>query len=158
MAYTTPTDLRNALAPLDGQAGGATAAEMTDPELVDAIAEAQSRVDAKLAEHYTVPFVDGSVPAIVVQLTRDIAAYFVTLTHRRSQPLADDHPVRLRYAEATAMLDALSGGDATIPGLSESASSAVAVQNVNGDEPFFTMSDFDLAAGPWAPPYPSPYG
>lgn len=104
-------------------------------------------MDSKLAGRYAVPFADGDVPGLVALLTRDVAAYGATLTHRRFQPLDERHPVALRYAKATALLDALSDGDAAIPGEAVSAAGAVAVENPY-DGTLFLPEDFDLGPAP----------
>jgi phage gp36-like protein len=121
--YTTVTDLRFALAPQGGQ-GPATAAQLSDNELADAISEAAQQVDARLGGLYTVPFPDGQVPPLVAQLTRDLAAYGATLTHRRFQPLADEHPVALRYEHAIALLKELASGKASLEGSPAGVSTA----------------------------------
>lgn len=117
MAYTTVADLRDALAPVGGgQQGAATAAALTDAELLDQIVEAGREIDARLADRYTVPFPLDAVPPLVAQLTRDVAAYLATLTHRRFQALDDRHPVVLRYRRAQGILGDLQAGRASLEG------------------------------------------
>lgn len=99
MPYATPTTVREALAP-EGDSTQATAAGLNNAQLSDAIVEATSEVDARLAP---APFADP-VPAIVAAITRDIAAYLATLTHRRGNPLPQGHPVLLRYQRAEQLL------------------------------------------------------
>lgn len=113
--YTTIEDLRLALAP-QGDQGPATAAALSDDELQDAIVEAGREVDARLGGRYTVPFNLDQAPPLVAQITRDLAAYSATLTHRRHHALADNHPVVLRYQAAKALLADLQTGKATLEG------------------------------------------
>lgn len=147
MPYTSVDDLRLALSP-GGVQDKATASDLSEDELADAIGEAQAEVDARLGARYTVPYADGQVPPLVAQLTRDVAAYGATLTHRRFQPLAQDHPVRLRYDKAQALLVQLARGTATIPDAEVVASTTdVAVANpYEGD--LFVLQDFDLGPAP----------
>lgn len=144
--YTSIPDLRDALAPR-GKQDDATAAALSNAELADQILEAQQQIDAQLAQRYTVPFAVGEVPQLVAQLTRDIAAYTATLVHRRHHPLADNHPVLLRYRGAIALLGKLAKGDAEIPGLSGSQGSGQVYLPYSGD--LFGAADFGI--GPVAP-------
>ena len=113
MAYCAPADVRQVLAP-DGDASHdtATAASLSDAELLVAIADASAQVDASVGESYPTPF--DPVPVLVRGLTRDVAAYLATLTYRRGNPLADDHPVALRYARARALLTDIATGRLSI--------------------------------------------
>src|SRR3954463_10997354 len=125
MSYATPATVREALAP-EGDTGAATAAALTDEQLSDAIAEAQSEVDARLAQ---APFADGSVPGVVSSITRDVAAYLATLTHRRGNPLPSDHPVALRYLRAEQLLGQGAAGNLELGGDAGSGSSEAQVAN-----------------------------
>lgn len=153
MAYTTVDDLRGALNPGAVQ-DQATASNLSEDELADAIGEAQAEVDALLGGRYAVPFADPpNTPPLVAQLTRDVAAYGATLTHRRFQPLAQDHPVRLRYDKAQRMLAALSKGTAVLEGVDlDLATTDIAVANPYDGE-LFLPDDFDIGPsrerGPW---------
>ena len=147
MAYTTPAAVRLALSPDgDTSANLGTAAALDDTALNDAIAEVQAEVDARLSGRFTVPFQDGSVPAVVAQIVRDLAAYKATLTYRRNVPVPDNDPVALRNAQAFALLIALQNGQAGIVGASGEQGStpeAVAYNIIDGD--LFSLQDFSLA-------------
>jgi phage gp36-like protein len=121
-AYTALTDLRYALAP-GGGSDPATASSLTDVELGDAIEEASAEVDAELAALYAVPL-DDPVPPIVARITRDIAAYLATLTHRRGVPLSTDDPARLRGDQARALLRRIGSGQAGLVGVGGTSDAA----------------------------------
>lgn len=147
MPYTDPTDLRLALAPA-GDTGPATAASLTDAELADAIGEAQQEVDARLSDQYGVPFADGAVPALVAQVTRDLAAFKATLVHRRGNPLDSRDPVWLRYEHALSLLRQMGRGEVDLPGVADTASSGEAAVVNPYEGTLFGLSDFGLGVRP----------
>lgn len=128
MGYVTPDAVRIAADP-EWQAGsdqpasgGQSAAELSDGQLADAIAEASTRVDVYLAGRYTTPVapVDPNVtpltyPGPVAVWTRDIALYFATLTFLRGAPLEANDPVNLRYTAAMTDLAAARDGKLSLP-------------------------------------------
>lgn len=131
--YATPADVRKVLAP-DGDTGPSTAASLDDPALEDAIQEAEQQVDAALAGRYPVPFGTGvypQVPPMIVQLTRDMAAYEATLRFFRGQPLPAGHPVLLRAQRAQQTLRDMSSGRVELPETvpQETPTSQASVQN-----------------------------
>lgn len=143
MAYADTGTVRDILDP-DGARGPGTAACLSDDKLQEAIDEATSEVDGRLAVRYSTPFADPA-PALVANITRDVAAYLATLTHRKGNPMAQDDPVRLRYARASTLLAQLvSGGVSLDVGLNPPADEAqvVVVNPYEGD--LFTMDDFGL--------------
>lgn len=146
MPYATPTTVREALSP-EGDTGPATAAQLSDDQLNDAIAEATSEIDAVVKG---APFADGEEPAIIKAIARDVAGYLATLTHRQGNPLPPEHPVALRYKRAEALLAAAAAGklDLTEEVETEARGGNVAVVNpYEGD--LFTFEDLGL--GPMPP-------
>lgn len=142
--YTTVEDLLYALAP-GGQdtRSGDTAASLERTQLEDAITEASQEIDLRLAQRYTVPF--EPVPPIIAQLTRDIAAYGATLTHRRGNPLGQDHPIRLRYTKATGLLDKIADGTIELDeaeGVARDSGEAFVVNPYEGN--LWDLDSFDL--------------
>lgn len=127
MAYSTVKMVRQALVPSStGEQPVSptnTAADLTDTQLLDAIAEADSTIDGYVGRFYAVPIAlivadsdeDGPVGAIphpIDYWSRNLAAYNATLTLRGSQDFTDDDPVARRYK---ATMDALKGvGNGTI--------------------------------------------
>lgn len=108
--YTTRTQLREALSPGGDPDDPGSASSLDDDTLDLAIREAQSEVDAKVPG---APFT-RTVPDVVATITRDIAAYLATMTHRRGEPMTVDDPVRLRYGRAKGLLDDLAKGAASV--------------------------------------------
>lgn len=148
--YVTPEQVRDALAPDGVDPDNATAASDSDSALVDRIVEAADQVDAELGRRYTVPFT-GTVPSLVVSLTRDIAAYLATLTFRRGDPVPSGDPVALRYDRALKLLADLSSGKAELPTDSGGEAETGQVEVVNPYEgDLFGVDDFAVGPDPGA--------
>lgn len=142
--YTSVADLRGALAPA-GDASAATAASLPDAELTDAIDEAGQEVDARLSDRYTVPFGEP-FPPLVVQITRDLAAWRATLTHRRSNPVDPNDPVRLRYMDALALLKQIGKGEVDLDVAGTGAGEPTVINPLSTD--LFSLADVGLVERP----------
>lgn len=173
MSYSTPEMVRKAVAP-SASADGAlpanathTAADLSNAQLADAIAEADSTIDSYIGRFYTTPVEPEGDPAAIPHpidfWSRNIAAYNATLTYRGSQDLSEDDPISRRYRATMEALKAVNAGSAQLLiGLNEgdhSAASAAAPYNpLSGD--LFTVDDFDLRPPNFDPVYgvaPSPF-
>lgn len=149
--YTIPARVRAVVAPAASTEGSASG--LSDSELQEAIDEASTIIDSRLASDYTVPFPDP--PPAVQIIARDLAAYLATLTYRKGNPLPDNDPVARRYAVATGLLDEIVKGKAILPQLGSGDAGQAAVQNAyEGD--LFRLEDFGLGATGYAP-VPGPY-
>lgn len=153
--YTTPSKVRGALTPSGSESDLSTAAGFSDVQLNATIIEAQAVVDSYLSSQYPVPLPaavlqpDGTAPEPVGSLTRDIAAYYATLTYRRGKDITETDPVVRRYNAAINLLARLASGQSTIPGLENPAGGGgdmVAVVNVLPD----IFGQEDLMAPPLA--------
>lgn len=130
------------LAPGGSDTTNATAAALTDGQLQESIDEATAQVNGKARG---APYNDPA-PPLIAQVTRDLAAYFATLTHRRSQPLPADHPVALRYAAASRMLDGMQKGTVELPAPPAGSVEASAVVN-QLDGALFPLEGLGLGYG-----------
>ena len=168
MAYSTPAMVRQALTTTStgtqpSPASG-TAADMTDPELNNAIAEADSTIDAYLTARYATPVAQTGTPAAtphpIDYWSRNIAAYLATLTFRGSMDFSDTDPVVRRYKDTMAALREVQGGrmHLLIPANEGTASAVAASSPINpyiGD--LWTVDDFSVN-GSDHPGLPSGYG
>lgn len=156
MAYATPQTVRQALSP-DGTNAPGTAASLSDAQILDAISEATTELDGRLAARYKVPFPDPA-PALIQAVVRDIAAYLATLTYRKGNPLLPDDPVRLRYSRASSMLTDIAAGKVELPAggitVPETGGHAAVVNPYEGD--LFELRDLGLY--PARPGIGVPYG
>lgn len=125
--YCTVKDVRTALT------SGAVreyAAELEDWQIEDAINAAEGVVNTYISIRYTVPVVEieeddpdnpGSIivneiaPSPIRYWTRDIAAWYCTLTHRMSKDISEDDPIRLRRNEIIDMLTAVRDRKSNLP-------------------------------------------
>lgn len=121
MAYSTPALVRKAITPTsDGSepdplpAVPRTAADLSDAQLSDAIAEADSTIDGYIGNFYTVPVAAaGDPPAVPSPLpywSRTIAAYLAVNAVRGELDMDDANPVLRRYKDVLAALEAVSAG------------------------------------------------
>lgn len=168
MPYSLPADVRNALAPgvwpvPTGQTAPktGTAADLSDPQLADAIADADSLIDSYLSPYYVTPVAQdpntGRLPSEVTAWSRNVAAYNATLTYRRGKDLAATDPVALRYAQTMQTLQQVLNGKIrlrNVPTLEGDIGGASVGQVIN---PYvgsmFGLDDFGIGTsnqfGPW---------
>lgn len=163
MPYSSPAMVRMALVPSsDGSKPDPpsnTGADLSDAQLSDAIAEADSVIDSYIGHYYAVPVAPilsgenedgitvGAIPHPVDYWSRNIAAYNATLSFREGQDFADTDPVARRYSATMLALTAVMRGQATlqIPDNTGPAAATGAGQPVNpyaGD--LFDPRDWNL--------------
>lgn len=117
--YSSPADVRNALTPGADDADLTTAASFSDAQIEDAIKEADGTIDTFVASKYGIPQDSGDPTVAIYPVrawSRDIAAYLVTLTYRKSKDLQPDDPIRLRFNWVMGILEKIASGD-LIPNL-----------------------------------------
>lgn len=140
--YVTPAEVRAVLAPDGGDQPStdpATAAELSDPILTQAITDAQSEVDARIAARYVLPL--ATVPPIIAEITCHIASYLASLTWRKDRDVETQRdPIALRYTRVRNLLESIVSG--TIPLDVERVDSADVVNPYEGQ--LFTPDDFHL--------------
>lgn len=168
MAYSTPAMVRIA-ANADGSDGttpptpiSRTAADFTDAQLLDFIAEADAIIDSFLTRFYAVPVQpvlnDGSglgdgaavgeIPHPIDHFSRNLALYFATLSLRKGADFTDQDPIARRYAATMTVLNDIAGGKIrlSLPDNTTSASGVGAGQAINptyvGN--LFDARDFNL--------------
>lgn len=154
--YCTAADVRLALAPLSDYNDVATAAKLTDPQIEDAISEAEGIVDSYTSARYTIPLVGTipspiTAPAPVRGLTRSVAAYLAALTFRKNKDLTEDDPIRLRYGVALGVLTSIRDRKANLDEEVflpvDDESQGVTVVNLY-EGTLFTMADVGLVPDP----------
>lgn len=172
MPYSTVIEVRNALSPGAFDDGDApysngnltrTAADLSNEQLDDAIAEADSLIDSYIGGRYATPvLLDFSgapylaVPHPLDYWSRNLAAYNATLTYRKSQDFTDNDPVARRYTLTMAALTSVRDGKSTlnIP-INATDSGQVGAGPVYNNYPYelFPTRDFDLAPAIAPGPY-----
>lgn len=151
--YATAGDVRSAVARnldrLD------YTSSLDDFQFEQQIANAQAEVDGRLRGRYSVPFDNlelyEAVPALVVAITTDIAAYLSTLTYYQETELLADDPLTLRYNRAIMLLKDIAMGDIDL----DVGDGAGVAPDIGGLGPpvnpytgsMFGLSDFGLGYG-----------
>lgn len=156
--YSSVFDVRNALTPGASSSDATTASSLSEAQIVDAINEADSRIDGYLPADYTVPMqeiqqsTEDPLPPpqevahnLIRFWSRDIAAYLATLTFKRNKDVSSDDPVRLRYNMAMSDLEKVARGILVLP---PDATPGDEVGNVfianQYEGRMFGLEDFDL--------------
>lgn len=154
MPYSTPAMVRLAASPSsDGEPSlelTHTAADLTDEQLLDTIAEADALIDSYLVAYYTTPVVltsEGKAPHPIDFWSRDIALYMATLIHRGTLDFSDQDPVARRRSYVMDSLNAVAAGKMrlSLPNNTSSSAGVGAGHPLNpyvGD--MWTPDDFNL--------------
>lgn len=164
--YCTVSDVKAALTPGASEATSAeaTAVNLPNWQIEDAIAEATGTVRLYVAGRYTVPEPDTEIteyplsdpptqttvalaPYPVRGWTRNVAAYLLTLTFKRNQDLKKDDPIRLRHIMTMGQLEAVRNRSLDIPGfvIVDSDDQGVHVENLYQGQ-LFSLEDFMLTS------------
>lgn len=169
MAYSTVVEVRNALSPApnsapwedgdqpDSSDPTGTAADLSNGQLEDAIAEADALIDSFLGALYVVPVINGpdgtvylAVPHPLDYWSRNIAAYNATLTYRKSQDFTDDDPVARRYKATYGYLLLVQQGKIVLsipPSIADTAGEGAGPVINPNQGALFLPADFSLAYG-----------
>jgi phage gp36-like protein len=158
VSYAPASEVRAAVSPRTGATPNPptetthTAADMSNAQLLDALAEADATIDSYIAGRYVTPVAladDGKAPPPVWFWSRNIAAYLATLTQRNSADFTDNDPIARRYNATMLALTAVRDGKAPLPLPADSGSDVgtgagvgAAVNPYSGQ--LFTSRDWDL--------------
>jgi hypothetical protein len=162
--YATLADLRLTMDGTD--AGSGTAAQLTDAQLNLALQAASNRVSVYAGNIFDGSSQQATPPDIFHDLTLDLAAFWATVTYRKSKAIAPDDPVRLRYNDAQGILNAVRDGklrlDIRAPG-GPGEEIGVVINNIpnvfNGDDsntvynPMTGFLEADVPSDMWRPGY-----
>lgn len=130
-----------------------TAADLSDAQLADAIAEADALIDGYIGGYYAVPVVavEGTTPAPINYWSRNIAAYNATIIYRGSMDFSETDPVSRRYNSTIQALQAVSAGKLRLQlpdntSVNSATEAGFAFNPYEGD--LWTPDDFDLTDAP----------
>ena len=115
--YSSISDLKLVLDSTD--AGTGTAAQLSDEQLTLALTAATDRVTMYAGLYYDDP---ATTPTMITSITLDLAAWWATTYYLKAKDMGPNHPVVLRYTEATKVLEAIRKGevDVNVPAASAS--------------------------------------
>jgi phage gp36-like protein len=106
--YATVEQLQQVLAGTDG--GSGTAAKLTEAQLTLALTAGSNRVSVYIGGVYDSSTPASVPPAILTDLTLDLAAYWATTYYLKNKTLEPTHPVAVRYTSAMEVLEAARTG------------------------------------------------
>lgn len=108
--YCSPGDIRDNVGGTDDGLG--SCAMLSDPQLIEAIGRASSKVSAYAGTTYEPDALspDSAVPDLIAGLTVQIATFYATLTYRKGKDLSAFDPVYLGYQDALQVLRDIASG------------------------------------------------
>jgi len=157
--YTDPENVRNLLS-RDVGYKGSTAATLSDPQILQAIEDAEGEVDGVLRRRYPLPL-STPVPDLISTIAAAIAAYNADLVFRGSTPYqTQQEPVLLRLRWARDLLEQIANGeidagividpDAVVPPTSTGEEATI----INPYEPkLIGWQDVEPCPFPWGTQY-----
>jgi phage gp36-like protein len=160
--YASVADLRNVMAGTDSGTG--TADQLTDDQLTLALYAASNRVSVYSGNVFDSSTPEATPPAILHDLTLDLAAFWATKTYLKHKSIEATHPVYIAYRDAMGILSDVRDGKvlldpAAAPGIGSEVGAII-----NRIPPIFTGNDSntrvsprtgyleaDVPLGQWAP-------
>ena len=161
--YASIEDLQNVMAGTDSGTG--TAAQLTDAQLTLALYAASNRVSVYAGNSYDGSSPAAQPPAILHDLTLDLAAFWAWKTYMKSKAMEPTHPVYLAYLNAIGILQDVRAGKilldpAPAPGIAANESGTVintiprVFTGANSNTRFNPVTgtiEPDVPLGEWAP-------
>lgn len=144
--YSDVATLKQVLSSTD--AGTGTAAQLSDAQLTIALTAASNRVSAYIGTVYDSSTPQATPPAMLADLTLDLAAWWATTYYAKNKEMGTQHPVVLRYTEAMKVLEDARAGrvrlDVGPPGVIGSQTGKV----INNIPAIFTGDDSNTTVDP----------
>jgi phage gp36-like protein len=118
--YATVADLRNVMSGTDSGTG--TAAQLSEEQLTLALYAASNRISVYAGNVYDSSGPAANPPAILHDLTLDLAAFWAAKTYMKFKEIPATSPTYIAYKDAMAILEAVRDGKilldpATAPGI-----------------------------------------
>lgn len=135
MAYSTLAEVRAILIGVDSSPAtdyDLTPNQLSDAQIEDDIANADTQIDSALGSRYTVPF-PTPTPPLINSISKDIASYLADLRFRGGKEYASElSPFYLRYQRAVAQLNGLIEGTGSVPEIDLGTSDGIAINPYEG--------------------------
>ena len=106
--YASVADLRNVMAGTDSGTG--TADQLTDAQLTLALYAASNRVSVYAGNTYDSSSSEANPPAILHDLTLDLACFWAAKTYLKSKEITPQSPIYLAYKDAVSILQDVRDG------------------------------------------------
>lgn len=144
--YASVADLRNVMAGTDSGTG--TADQLTDAQLTLALYAASNRVSVFAGNVYDSSAPEANPPAILHDLTLDLACFWALATYSKNKEVPATHPIYIKYKDASALLEAVRDGKILLdPVAAPGIGSEVGVV-INRIPPIFTGNDSNVRISP----------
>jgi phage gp36-like protein len=160
--YASVADLRNVMAGTDSGTG--TADQLTDDQLTLALYAASNRVSVYAGNVYDSSTPEANPPAILHDLTLDLACFWATKTYLKSKSIEATHPIYIAYKDAMQILHDVRTGTVLLDPVAAPGIGQETGQVINRIPPVFTGADSntrvsprtgyleaDVPLGSWAP-------
>ena len=160
--YASVTDLRNVMAATDSGTG--TAGQLTDAQLQLALYAASNRVSVYGGNVWDSSTPEAVPPAILHDLTLDLACFWAYKTYLKSKSIETTHPVFIAYKDAMQVLADVRSGTilldpAAAPGIGSETGTVInriprvfTGENSNTRlDPMTGTLEPDVPLGQWAP-------
>jgi len=144
--YASVADLRNVMSGTDSGTG--TAAQLTDAQLELALYSASNRVSVYAGNVFDSSVPQAVPPAILHDLTLDLAAFWAAKTYMKFKELTPQSPTFIAYANAMSILQDVRDGKVTLgvgvaPGVGDETGTVI-----NRIPPVFTGRDSNTRISP----------
>jgi phage gp36-like protein len=144
--YASVADLRNVMSGTDSGTG--TAAQLTDAQLELALYSSSNRVSVYAGNVYDSSSPQAVPPAILHDLTLDLAAFWAAKTYMKNKSVETTSPVYIAYQNAMSLLEDVRDGKIQLgvsaaPGVGEDVGTVI-----NRIPPVFTGRDSNVRIDP----------
>ena len=144
--YATVADLRNVMSGTDSGTG--TAAQLTDAQLELALYAASNRVSVFAGNVYDSSGPDANPPAILHDLTLDLACFWAAKTYMKWKAVEPTSPIYIAYQDAMSILKDVRAGVVLLdPVVAPGIGSETGVL-INRIPPVFTGRDSNVRIDP----------
>jgi phage gp36-like protein len=160
--YASLADLRNVMAGTDSGTG--TADQLTDEQLTLALYAASNRVSVYSGNVFDSSVPEAVPPAILHDLTLDLACFWAYKTYLKSKEITATHPVYIAYRDAMGILADVRAGKILLDPVAAPGIGSESGLVINRLPPIFTGNDSntrvsprtgileaDVPLGQWAP-------
>ena len=144
--YATIADLRDVLSGTDS--GSGTPAALTDEQLTLALYSASNRVSVYAGGVYDSSNPAATPPAILHDLTLDLAAFWAWRTYLKGKAIPPDHPSFIAYKDAANILEEVRKGEIRLDPASEPGIGSETGTVINRIPSIFTGADSNTRLDP----------
>ena len=144
--YASVADLRNVMSGTDSGTG--TAAALTDDQLKLALYAASNRVSVYAGNTFDSSVPEAVPPAILHDLTLDLACFWAFKTYLKHKIMPADHPTFIAYRDAMSILADVRAGKILLDPVAAPGIGSETGQVINRVPPVFTGNDSNTRISP----------